>query len=192
MEKILFINACVRPQSRTHLLAREVLSQMEGTEEEINLEKAGIEPLKLESLQERDKYCQNKDFTAPMFQYARQFVSADKIVIAAPYWDLSFPSAVRVYFEAVTVNGLSFCYTPEGYPRGLCKAKKLIYVTTAGGTIGEFDFGYDYIKGLAKTLFGIPEVVCFKAENLDIFGADVEKIMEKATGEVRDSKNILK
>lgn len=191
MEKILFINACVRPESRTRLLVSSILSQMDGSVEELNLEQAGIMPLNWESLKERDTYVENKDFTAPMFQYAKQFISADKIVIGAPYWDLSFPSTIRVYFEAVTINGLSFKYTPDGCPAGLCKAKKLIYATTAGGTIGDLNLGFDYVKALAQVFYGIPEVLCFKAENLDIIGADVEQIMEKAIGEIRDSRQLL-
>ncbi|MEG2720898.1 MAG: NAD(P)H-dependent oxidoreductase, partial [Oscillospiraceae bacterium] len=155
------------------------------------LEKAKIVPLNLESLQKRDVYVENKNFTDSMFQYAKQFMEADKIVIAAPYWDLSFPSAVRVYFEAVTISGLSFKYSPNGCAIGLCNAKKIIYVTTSGGAIKEFNFGFEYIKALAKTFYGIPEVLCFKAENLDIVGADVEKIMEKAGLEIKSSKELI-
>lgn len=191
MENILFINACVRPNSRTHLLVTQILSQMEGTVEEVELEKVGIVPLDAASLQKRDRYVMERDFTDPMFQFAKQFAMADKIVIGAPYWDLSFPSTVRVYLEAVTVNGLSFEYTSEGCPRGLCKAKKIIYVTTAGGAITELNLGFDFVKALAKTFYGIPEILFFKAENLDVKGADVEKIMEKAIGEIRDSRKLF-
>lgn len=189
MKKILFVNACVRPESRTYRLASQILDQMEGTVEELNLEKAGIAPLDLAGLQERDRHIQNKDFTAPMFQYAKQFALADTIVLGAPYWDLSFPSTVRIYLEAITVNGLTFKYTPEGCPVGLCKAKKLIYVTTAGGAIGDLNLGCDYVKALDDTFYGIAETICCKAENLDIIGADVEMIMEKAIDEIRNSRN---
>ena len=37
MDKILFINACVREESRTLALAKEVLSRLEGNIEEVNL-----------------------------------------------------------------------------------------------------------------------------------------------------------
>lgn len=191
MKKILFINACVRPKSRTYILAIEILNQIEGVVEEVNLEQSKIVPLNWQNLQERDMYIQNKDFTASMFKYAKQFVMADEIVIAAPYWDLSFPSMVKIYFEAVTINGLSFMYTPEGCQRGLCKAKKIIYVTTAGGTIGEFNLGYDYIKTLAQTCYGISQVLYYKAENLDIRGANVEKIMREVIDEIKSSSILL-
>lgn len=192
MEKILFVNACVRPNSRTYILAKQLLSLIESppkeqamdsvvrTIEEVNLQQAALMPLDWERLQERDAYIQKKEFTAPIFQYARQFVEADEIVIAAPYWDLSFPSTLRIYFEAVTVTGLSFQYTPSGSTKGLCKAKRICYVTTAGGSIADYNLGYDYVKALAETFYGIPKVVCYQAQNLDVAGADVEKIMKEA------------
>ena len=58
--------------------------------------------------------------------------------------------------------------TPEGYPQGLCKAKKFYYVTTSGGYIGEFDFGFQYARAVVTNLYGIPEAECIKKEGLDI------------------------
>ena len=110
---------------------------------------------------------------------ANQFASADIIVIAAPYWDLMFPSVVKTYFEKITINGLTFAYSKEGIPCGLCKAKRLIYVTTSGGPI-HYDFGYDYVASLSKCFYGIKDVSCVKAEGLDIYGANVSSIMENA------------
>lgn len=187
MNKILFVNACVRPDSRTYILAQSVLKKLHGKIEEVNLEREDIKPLNWWSLQERDAYVKSKKFSAPMFQYAKQFAEADEIVIAAPYWNLAFPATVRVYFEAVTVNGLTFMYTPKGCPTGLCKAKRIIYVTTAGGTIEGFNLGFDYIKALSQMFYGIQKVMCYKAENLDIKGADVEAIIEKSKNEINYS-----
>lgn len=189
MDRILFINACVRPESRTYVLAKQVLERMEGEVEEVNLEQEGILPLDRRRLEERDICVRQKDFTNPMFRYALQFANADVVVIAAPYWDLSFPASMKIYFEAVTVDGLTFMYSPEGNAMGLCRAKKIVYVTTAGGTIGELHLGYDYIKALAGTFYGIPEFLCFKAENLDIKGADVKKIMEEAMAQITSYKD---
>ena len=108
-------------------------------------------------------------------------------MIAAPYWDLSFPSVLRIYLEHTTVTGLTFRYSETGVPVGLCKAKRLIYVTTAGGPIGDRNFGFDYVKALASTFYGIADIVCFQAENLDIWGADVPGILENAAKEIQNS-----
>ena len=47
--------------------------------------------------------------------------------------------------------------------------------------------GFDYVEALAKTFYGIPQVLCFQAENLDIWGADVPGILENATKEIQNS-----
>ena len=41
---------------------------------------------------------------------------ADEIVIGAPYWDLSFPAALKTYLEHCCVCDVTFHYTQEGRP----------------------------------------------------------------------------
>ena len=184
MDNILFLNACPRPHSRTRELAQYVLDKLEGQAAEVRLYNEKITPLDMAGMAERERAVKEGDWDAPILRYARQFAAADTIVVAAPYWDLLFPAVVRAYFEAVTVTGVTFRYTPEGFPQGMCRAKKLIYITTAGGPIGEYNLGFDYVKALAALYYGIPEVKCFRAEFLDIIGADVPAIMAKAKAAV--------
>ena len=173
---ILYINSCVRENSRTDRIARAVLSRMNGEICELYLPEAGLQPLSRERLDRRTALIEKKDFTDPMFRYAKQFAEADKIVIAAPFWDLSFPSVLKVYFENIFAIGIVTDYDAQGQPFGLCRAKELIYVTTAGGSLVP-DFGYGYVKALAQHYFGIPEVKLIKAEMLDIAGFDAEAIV---------------
>ena len=115
---------------------------------------------------------------------AQEFSQADTIVIAAPYWDLSFPSLLKIYFEAVTVCGMTFRYENEA-PKGLCRAERLFYITTAGGpTIS--DFGFSYVRELAENFYGIRQTKCFRAEGLDIIGADEEGILKRARDEIKE------
>ena len=179
MEKILFINACVRPNSRTIELAKCVLEKLSGSVEEVKLYEQELLPLSLKEIELRDISAKNKDFSNDIYNLPKQFIRADVIVIAAPYWDLMFPAVVKNYFEKITVNGLTFAYGENGVPHGLCKAKKLIYVTTAGGPIIH-NFGYEYVLALAKSFYGIKDVQCVKAQGLDVYGADVSKIIEQA------------
>ena len=179
MDKILFINACVRPNSRTLELAKHLLTKLSGSVEQVNLYDEKLSPLTLQEMEVREKSAKNKDFSNEIFNLPKQFAGADVIVIAAPYWDMMFPAVVKSYFEKITVNGLTFAYGQNGIPCGLCKAKKLIYVTTSGGPIIH-DFGYEYVNALAKGFYGISDVKCVKAQGLDIYGADVNKIMQDA------------
>jgi FMN-dependent NADH-azoreductase len=82
------------------------------------------------------------------------------------------------------VVGITFAYTEEGVPVGLCRAKRLYYVTTAGGTIFSGEFGYGYIRTLTQGMYGIPETFCFQAEGLDVAGADVDAILSEVEGKM--------
>lgn len=184
MEKILFVNACVRKESRTMRLAKHLLSKLEGNVEELNLVKEDIPVINnWNSLQNRYSLLKAGKIDAPELKYACQFASADTIIFAAPYWDLAFPAMIKVYMEYVTVTGLTFRYSNEGVPVGMCKARRMIYVMTSGGPT-VLNFGYDYLSALCQNFFGIKETMLFKAENLDIIGNDVEKIMASAFCEI--------
>ena len=184
MEQILFINACPREGSRTLELARHLLTKLDGTVEELALFEENLLPLNGKTLALRDKMTANRNFDHPIFKYARQFAKADTIVLAAPFWDLSFPSAVKIWLEYVMAKEITFRYTEEGFPCGLCKAKKLFYVSTAGGPVLPSHMGFSYVDALAKSYFGIPETVLFSAENLDVVGADTAAILARAKEEI--------
>ena len=66
----------------------------------------------------------------------------------------------------------------------MCRAERLYYVTTAGGTITEEAYGYGYVKALAQEMFGIKEVILIKAENFDIIGNDQAGILSEAKREI--------
>ena len=179
---ILFINACVRENSRTKRLADRVLAGIGGDVAELRLEDEELQPLDHDLLAERDRLIGQEVFDDPMFHYARQFAEADEIVIAAPYWELSFPAMLRTYIELISATGVTFRYD-DGRPVGLCRAKRLIYVTTAGGPVAD-DFGFTYVKALAESFYGIPELVCYRAENLDVDGMDVEGILRETEAQI--------
>ena len=180
----LFINACVRPGSRTLRLAQRYLIG-DPFIVEAAVGQTTFESMDTDYFMRRQELIEKRDFSDPMFDDAKTFASADSIVIAAPYWDFSFPAALKVYLERVSVPGLTFYYKEDGSPEGLCKAKSVIYVTTAGGTYAPDDFGFRYVASLANIFFGIPYIFPVKAAGLDIEGADVEKLLEDA---VKNSK----
>lgn len=175
---ILFINACVRENSRTLKLAKSILSSMSGEIIEVNLNKENLKPLNRELLEKRERLLHRESMDDPMLFYARQFANADEIVIAAPFWDLSFPAILKIYMEQITVAGITFEYI-NGRPCGLCKAKSLTYVTTSGGPIF-VDFGYEYIKTLAKNFYGISQTRAYRAMNLDVNMIAAEDVLTKA------------
>ena len=181
---VLFINACVRKGSRTKELADCVLSKRGEPYEEVYLNAIDFPVVDEDFLNRRDRLIAHRMFGDPMFDLARQFAEADEIVIAAPFWDLSFPAAVKQYFEQVNVTGITFYYTPEGIPAGLCRARRLTYVTTAGGEFFPEEYGAGYVKALAQDFYGIPEFRLIKATGLDIVGADADAIIDSAKASI--------
>ena len=180
---ILFINACVRADSRTKRLADGLLARLreeQGAEiTELRLSELSFPRVDEEYLIKRDRLASEGRFDDEMFDLARQFASADEIVIAAPYWDLSFPAALKQYLELVNAVGITFKYSPEGIPQGLCRAGRIWYVMTAGGHYVPEEFGYGYVKALAQGYYGISETRLISACGLDIAGADPEAILRE-------------
>ena len=182
---ILFVDACVRKNSRTKRLAEALLEKLGENVARVSLEDISFGVTDETYLKKRDDLISKGAFEDDMFALARQFAEADAIVIAAPYWDLSFPAMLKQYIEAINVLGITFEYTPEGFPKGLCKANKLYYVMTAGGNYVPEEFGFGYIKALARNFYGIENVELIKATGLDIIGADSETIINETINDLK-------
>lgn len=184
LKKVLLINACARSCSRTLELAGKFLSCLENLcAAEIKelclyaeLEKRNIFPIDESFIDFRAKCSYSGDFSNAVFRPARLFSEADIIVIAAPYWDFSFPSVLKIFLENICVEGLSFRYTEDGMPHGLCRASDMVYVSTSGGPVYG-DFGYGYLDSLCRQLLGVRNTHLIQAENLDICGYDTDKII---------------
>ncbi len=181
---VLYVNACVRKDSRTGRLAEKVLALVGQPYEEVRLEDLSFPAVDEEFLKTRDRLLAEGKVQHPMFDLARQFARAEIIVMAAPYWDLSFPAALKQYLEQVNVVGITFRYSEEGQPVPLCRAKRLIYVTTAGGCYVPEEFGFGYVRALAQSFYGIREARQVRALGLDIAGADAEAILSSVEAQL--------
>jgi FMN-dependent NADH-azoreductase len=210
--KLLYINACVRRESRTNRIAKALISKITGAYagaagaasgaagtvtdstgadadsfivEERTLDTLGLQPLNEERLNRRTELIEAQAWNAPVFDLAKQFAAADIIVISAPYWDGSFPALLKLYLENIYVTGIVSRYGENGQPCGMCRAQKLFYVTTAGGPY-KADYSYAYLQDLALHYFGIAEIRLIKAEMLDVDGFDAEAIVEQTIREGLD------
>ena len=191
MKKLLFINACVRGDlSRTLRLCKKYISTFlayhtDYAWTEVDLNEITLVPQNRMELDKRDAFIETGDFSDPMFDLAKQFMDADHIVIGAPYWDLEFPSLLKIYFERVSVSELTYVFQGD-HAEANTKAERAVYITTAGGyTIGK-NYGYEYAQGLFSFLFGINRMDLVKAEGLDIEGADIEGILASAMKEAEE------
>lgn len=188
MPKLLFLNACIdRERSRTLRIARAAVSILEdrGYEtEEIVLEDEYVLPMTTEILGKRNTLLKEGRYDNPLFSNARTFRDADRIIIAAPFWDFGFPSVLKTYLESVSCPGITYRYTSEGELIGLCRAERITYITTRGGFVSdEKDLGFATIGELGN-YFGIPEVDCISANAMDIPTTDVDATIERVIEEL--------
>lgn len=195
MGYVLYIDSCIRPAgvSRSRELAEEFLNEYRrlNPDAEIRhrvLTETTVLPHTWESLQSRDLLLKNGEINNPRFDLAHELAGADKILIAAPFWDLSFPALLRTYIENISVCGITFGFDGNRM-FGLCKCSKLALFTTRGGDFSGIDSDMEMampqLRAYGK-MFGLGQLFCVSAEGIDIEGCDFIEKMEKAKREARE------
>ena len=180
--KLLFVDCCVSQRgkdSRTLALAERYVAAFREKHPEAEVERvdAGA-PFTAETLTERDALAQKGEFSAPVFDLARQFAAADSVVVAAPFWDLSYPAQLKLYIEHISANGVCYHYDQTGC-HGDCRAEKLVYLTSGGDFERENSVGVLHWRQLCA-MFGIPHFDYVFAGGLDIDPAKTADILETA------------
>ena len=142
-----------------------------------------LKPFDPEKLNDRDALAGIRCFDAPVFDLARQFRAADRVVVAAPFWDLTFPAALRTYIEYISANGLTYHYEADGC-HGDCRGEKLVYLTSGGDVERPESLGVLCWKQLCD-MFGIPAFDYVFAGGLDLDPAKTEEILAEACEKAR-------
>ena len=173
MKKLFYIDACLRDGSNTKKIAEAVISELSKRYDikTIRLSDHNFPVVNNDILNDRNNGYVPEDYV----EIARKIAAAERLVIAAPFWDMSFPSALKVFFENMSLFNVTFgsnekeCY-------GLCKAEKVLYITTRGMNIStgdELEQATPYIKALSK-LWGLGELFVISAQNMD-YSTEEEK-----------------
>ena len=137
-----------------------------------------LRPFDVGMLNDRDALASVGAWDAPVFDLARQFRAADAIVVAAPFWDLSFPAALRTYIEYISANGLTYHYEADGC-HGDCRGARLTYLTSGGDVEREDSVGVLYWRQLAA-MFGIGRFDYVFAGGLDLDPSTAEDLTAAA------------
>lgn len=190
--KLLFVDCCISQRgadSRTRALADAFLETFQAAHPDAEIGTVppeallALKPFEPEMLNDRDALAGVGAFDAPVFDLARQFRAADRIVVAAPFWDLSFPAALRTYIEYISANGLTYHYEADGC-HGDCRAERLVYLTSGGDFEREDSLGVLYWRQLAA-MFGIGRFDYVFAGGLDIDPAKAPELLDAACGLAR-------
>lgn len=190
MSKVLYIKANIKPEgkSRTYSISDEFINEYKknNPNDEIialDLYKEGIDFLRGEDISVVFGPKNEDSRNNKVLKYAYQFKEVDKYVIAAPMWNLSIPAILKAYIDYVSVTGITFKYTAEG-PVGLCEGKKALFVSSRGGdysndVTSNFEMGERYLRTIFA-FFGIKDFQTITAENVDVQGIDVDRILKEA------------
>lgn len=184
MEKLLYIDACFREnESRTRKIALPVVEALKNRYEveTINLNDLELIPVMSDEIAKRLGGNPSKE----SLEWANKVKNADRIVIAAPFWDMSIPSALKVFIELCSIFDVTFtsddktCY-------GLCKCKKMLFITTRGMNIPTGDVreqATSYLRALS-TLWNLGELEVIARQNFDYLPAEIiEKEIQSAIAE---------
>ena len=184
--KLVFVDCCISQrgtESRTRKLAEAYLRALqaacpEAELETVEVEGLGLRPFDVPALNQRDALAAAKAWESPVFEQARKFREADEVVVAAPFWDLSYPAVLRTYIEHISANGLTYHYEADGC-HGDCRAKRLVYLTTGGDVEHEDSVGVIHWRQIAA-MFGIPRFEYVFAGGLDLDPAKAGEILDAA------------
>jgi len=181
--KLIFVNACVRgDESRTQRIATPIIEKLKERYETtlVHLPSMKMDYLDPETFAQRGK----GDIPSWALDISGKIAKADRIVIAAPFWDMSFPAALKIFFENVSLDGITFKNTATTC-EGLCKCEKVLYITTRGMDIPDDDpreTALAHLKALSS-LWGLGNVTMLSAWNMDYCSeSEREKKIEKAIG----------
>lgn len=187
MKDLLFVDCCVRrEQSRTRKVAQAFLEALDPARFRVTTvdpEREGMQPLLGAYFAAREELLARGALDHPRFRFAHQFAAADAVVIAAPFWDLSFPAILKIYFENISVDGITFA-AEDGKLRGLCRGSHLIFLTTRGGYFhgSPLEQGSRYLEAL-KDFFGFGAYACVAGDGMDM--GDPTPVLERACREAR-------
>lgn len=189
MDKLIYIDATMREESRTRMIAEPLVGELAKRYEieRIKLDGADFPAVGSRILHDRDNGIVPQEYA----DMAGRIAAADRIVIAAPFWDMSFPSMLKVFLENMSLFHITFD-SDDTHCYGLCRCEKVLYVTTRGMNIHTGDpleQATPYIKALS-CLWGLGELFVVAAENMDY--STPKQIREKISDAVSEGLEICR
>ena len=184
-KKLVVIDACVRQdQSRTWRIAEPIVDALMKRYETTVYHLPEMEyifPLNPGTFAERG----NGETPQWAVDCAKPIAEADRILIAAPFWDMSFPAVLKAFIEQTSLYDITFADNGKECV-GLCKCEKVLYITTRGMDISTGDpleQATPYLKALSR-LWALGEIICVSAQKMDYVGqAEMDSRIDEAIKE---------
>ena len=190
MKSLLYIDACVRDEeSRTKRVAEPIMEELAKKYDvtKFVLNELPLDVVKKPLLAKRLA----GDIPIEVMSWAEAVRDADRIVIAAPFWDMGIPAVLKTFFELCSIFDVTFksddktCY-------GNCKAEKMLFITSRGMNIStgdEIEQATPYLKALSW-LWGLGPLQVVAMQNMDYVSA--EEIENKIATAIKEGLAIAK
>lgn len=201
MTKLLFVRANPKKDEDSHSaqLANSFLNAYQQSNpthqvEVLDLYNEDIPFLDVDVFSAWGKFTNHEELTSTelakvqrMDKLTDQFLTADKVIVAAPFWNLSYPPMLKAYIDTICIADKTFKYTEDG-PVGLVSDKPFLIIETRGGyyskgSAANLEYSQSYLKTIMRFM-GIKDFTSVIAEGLDIDLNKREDILQQATEEL--------
>lgn len=130
---------------------------------------------------------QHKEALRHSDEAIQDVLEADILVIGAPMYNFSIPSALKAWIDHIVRKGVTFSYSEKGV-EGMVKGKKVYLVESSGGVFSEGalkekDFVEPYLRWILGFI-GLTDVTTLRVEGTSVPGIR-EQAMEKALAGIR-------
>lgn len=133
--RVLVVHAHPDPESygaALHATAVAALREAGHAVDDCDLHAEGFDPVM--SCTERRGYHAVPQNRSPVSGHVERLLAADALVLAFPVWNYGYPAIMKGYFDRVFLPGVSFRMS-EGMVRpNLTNIRKLMAITTYGGS----------------------------------------------------------
>lgn len=195
MSKVLYIKANPKStkNSFTFQVSEDFINQYKENNPSDEVEVVDLYNSDIDFLHGDDVSAMPSGGTEKMQKYAKQFIEADKYVIASPMWNFSIPAILKAYIDYITISGVTFKYGENG-PVGFAKGgAKLLHITARGGSYSEspmdtMEMGDRYLRVIMGFL-GIKNIETIAIEKVAMGEAgkkELIKAKEKALALVKE------
>ena len=133
--RVLVVYAHPLETSFTAAIHRRVVSALESAGHEVDdcdLYAEGFDPCL--SREERINYQNFPHNIAPVAREVARLRAAEALVLCFPVWNYGFPAILKGYIDRVFLPGVSFDLTEHGVVPRLRDIRRLVAVTTYGGS----------------------------------------------------------
>ena len=190
MKKIIYVNAIIRKdESRTKRLADGIISSIKDEVElkEINLNELPLNPYN--EVTYEDKV--NNGTEELFYNLSKEIAECDGLIIASPFWDMSFPSLLKSFLEKISLFDVMFV-SDDKRCVGIAKCPFMYYIVTRGMDIedgDELEQGTPYLKALCW-LWGIKIFKVTSASNFDYLPSDA--IDKEIENKIKEGRKLIK